>query len=112
MNEDLLTGTASPSGSESRQPIDHQTIGSSTIYRLCEELISLRERNNRQHQEFERRMNGVRDELKGSFNTFAADTQRAYQQLRQEIHGEKRASLTLLNELLEIAQDLESIVAA
>ncbi|MFO0878315.1 MAG: nucleotide exchange factor GrpE [Gemmataceae bacterium] len=96
----------------SRPPRDNQTLGSSTIYRLCEELISLRERNNRQHQEFERRVNSVRDELKGSFNNFAADTQRAYQQLRQEIHGEKRASLALLNELLEVGQDLEAIAAA
>ena len=64
-------------------PRDNQTLGSSTIYRLCEEVISLRERNTRQHQEFERKLTGVRDELKGSFNTFASDTQRAYQQLRQ-----------------------------
>ena len=50
--------------------------------------------------------------MQGSFNGFAADTQRAYQQLRQEFQGEKRASLTVLNELLEIAFDLERIVAA
>ena len=93
-------------------PRDNQTLGSSTIYRLCEEVISLRERNNRQHQEFERKLTGVRDELKGSFNTFAADTQRAYQQLRQEMHGEKRVGLALLNELLEVGQDLQHIVAA
>src|ERR1043165_2490699 len=74
-------------------PRDNQTLGSSTIYRLCEEVISLRERNNRQHTEFERRLNAVRDELKGSFNSFAADTQRAYQQLRQEQVGEKKVSL-------------------
>src|SRR5262249_33530579 len=53
-----------------------------------------------------------RDTIQASFNSFAGDTQRAYQQLRQEIHGEKRVSLTLLNELLEINQDLEHIVAA
>jgi molecular chaperone GrpE (heat shock protein) len=91
---------------------DQQTLGSSTIYRLCEEVISLRERNNRQHQEFERKLNNLRDEMKTSFNSFAADTQRAYQQLRQETHGEKRVSMSLLNELLEIGQDLEAIVAA
>lgn len=109
MSNDLQTGAMV------EQPganLGNQTLGSSTIYRLCEEVISLRERNNRQHQEFERKLNGVRDELKGSFNSFAADTQRAYQQLRQEFHGEKRISLALLNELLELAQDLEGIVAA
>ena len=110
MNDDLLSG-APPAevGQESR---DNQTLGSSTIYRLCEEVISLRERNNRQHQEFDRKLNSVRDELKTSFNSFAADTQRAYQQLRQETHGEKRVSLALLNELLEIAHDLQDIIAA
>lgn len=91
---------------------EQQTLGASTIYRLCEEVISLRERNNRQHQEFERKLSNVRDELKGQFNSFAADTQRAYQQMRQEFHGEKRVGLALLNELLEVGQDLEAIVAA
>ncbi len=107
MNEELLSG---PPGTA---PVrDNQTLGSSTIYRLCEEVISLRERNNRQHQEFERKVNAIRDDLKSSFNSFAADTQRAYQQLRQETHGEKRVSLSLLNELLEVGMDLEHIVAA
>jgi len=111
MNEEMLSGTTGLDASQNK-PREHQTLGSSTIYRLCEEVVSLRERNNRQHQEFERKINGVRDELKGSFNSFAADTQRAYQQLRQEVHGEKRVSLSLLNELLEIGQDMEGIVAA
>src|SRR5207248_9723762 len=65
-----------------------------------------------QHTDFDRQLNNVRDELKGSFNSFAAETQRAYQQLRQEIHGEKRVSLALLNELLEINHDLAHIVAS
>ena len=30
-----------------------QTLGSSTIYRLCEEVIALREMNNRQHKVFD-----------------------------------------------------------
>jgi molecular chaperone GrpE (heat shock protein) len=116
MTDDLSPG---PLGREAalpppvdRQARDNQTLGSSTIYRLCEEVISLRERNNRQHTEFERRLNAVRDDLKTSFNSFAADTQRAYQQLRQETVGEKKVSLALLNELLEVGQDLEHIVAA
>ena len=110
MNDELLSST--PGAESSRQPRDHQTLGSSTIYRLCEEVISLRERNNRQHTEFDRKLNNLRDDLKTSFNSFAADTQRAYQQLRQETHGEKRVSLALLNEILEIAHDLQDIVAA
>jgi hypothetical protein len=88
------------------------TLGSSTIYRLCEEVIALRERNDRQHKDFERTLQKSRDAIQTSFNSFAADTQRAYQQLRQEVHGEKRVSLALLNELLEINHDLEQIVAA
>jgi molecular chaperone GrpE (heat shock protein) len=91
---------------------DQQTLGSSTLFRLCEEVISLRERNNRQHVEFDKGLRGMRDDLKSSFNSFAAETQKAYQQLRQEVHGEKRVSLALLNTLLEIGQDLEEIVAA
>lgn len=109
MNDDLQTGAAT-------EPRDgragNQTLGSSTIYRLCEEVISLRERNTRQHTDFDRKMTAVRDELRSSFNSFAADTQRAYQQMRQEFHGEKRVGLAVLNELLEIGQDLEHIVAA
>ena len=59
---------------------------------LCEEVIALRETNKRQHKLFEQTLTKVRDELKTSFNSFAADTQRAYQQLRQETHGEKNSA--------------------
>src|SRR6266481_2244460 len=90
---------------------DH-TIGSSSIYRLCEEIIALREINNRQHKMFEQALTKTRDAVQASFNSFAANTQRAYQQLRQEFQGEKRISLALLNELLEIALDLQHIVTA
>src|SRR5207245_4153515 len=85
-------------------------IGSSSIYRLCEEIIALREINNRQHKMFEQTLAKTRDAVQTSFNSFAADTQRAYQQLRQEFHGEKRISLALLNELVEIAFDMQHIV--
>ena len=87
------------------------TLGASTIFRLCEEVIALREMNNRQHKLFEQTMTKARDEMARSFDSFAGATQRAYQQLRQEVHGEKRVSLALLNELLEIGMDLEHIVA-
>jgi hypothetical protein len=90
---------------------DH-TIGSSMIYRLCEELIALREKNDRQHRVFEQELRKAVGNMQTSFNSFAADTQRAYQQLRHEIHGEKKTSLALLNELLEVSLDLEHILAA
>jgi|GEM_PF-1142842 hypothetical protein len=93
-------------------PREPDTLGSSTLYKLCEEVIALREYDKRQLRSVEQTLTKVRDELKTSFNNFAADTQRAYQQLRQELHGEKRVSLALLNELLEIAHDLQAIVAA
>jgi len=91
---------------------DEHTIGSSSIYRLCEEIIALREINNRQHKMFEQTLAKTRDAVQASFNSFAADTQRAYQQLRQEFHGEKRISLALLNELVEIAFDMQHIISA
>lgn len=88
------------------------SLWSSSLYRLCEEIIGLRETNNRQHKLFEQTMTRAREALQASFNSFASDTQRAYQQLRQEVHGDKRVSLTLLQELLDIGNDLESIAAA
>ena len=109
MNDDFLAGAAGAEVPADRSP---DTLGSSTIYKLCEEVIALREYDKRQLRSVEQTLNKVRDELKTSFNSFAADTQRAYQQLRQETHGEKRVSLALLSELLEIGMDLESIVAA
>jgi hypothetical protein len=91
---------------------DQHTIGSSSIYRLCEEIIALREVNNRQHKMFEQALSKTRDSVQASFNSFAADTQKAYQQLRQEFQGEKHISLALLNELVEIAFDMQRIIAA
>lgn len=110
MNEDFLPGVSGRSEAGTNRELD--TLGSSTLYKLCEEVIALREYDKRQLRSLEQTLNKVRDELKTSFNSFAADTQRAYQQLRQETHGEKRVSLTLLNELLETAHDLKAIVAA
>ena len=110
MNDDFLPGAAGSQLSETNRDLD--TLGSSTMYKLCEEVIALREYDKRQLRSLEQTLNKVRDELKTSFNSFAADTQRAYQQLRQETNGEKRVSLALLNELIEVAHDLQTIVAA
>jgi molecular chaperone GrpE (heat shock protein) len=109
MNDDPLTGFG---GAEPPAARDVQTLGSSTIYRLCEEVIALREMNARQHKVFESTLAKVRDDLKGSFNSFAADTQREYQKFRKEITGEKKIGLALLLEVLEIGQDMTQIVAS
>jgi GrpE len=109
MNDDFDSSPRSEPPASKREP--PSTLGASSIYRLCEEVIALREMNNRQHKMFEQTLTKARDELQRSFNSFAGDTQRAYQQLRQELHGEKRISLSLLNELLEMGMDLEHIVS-
>jgi molecular chaperone GrpE (heat shock protein) len=87
-------------------------VRQSTLYRLCEEVVALRERCDRQHREFEKSLSRTQAAFQAAFNTFAGDTQRAYQQLRQELAGEKRTTLTLFNELLELALDLDTIAAA
>jgi molecular chaperone GrpE (heat shock protein) len=87
-------------------------MASSSLYRMAEELIALRETNKHQHRLFEKSLKEAREDLGAKFNSFAADTQRAYQQLRQEVHGEKRVSLNLLNEMLEICTDLRQVVSA
>lgn len=94
------------------QPRAADSPWSSSLYRLCEEIIGLRETNNRQHKMFEQALTRAREALQASFNSFASDTQRAYQQLRQETHGDKRVSMTLLQELLDIGADLETIVSS
>lgn len=91
---------------------DAPTMGMSSVYRLFEAFIGLRERNERQHRLFEQTLNRTRDSLESRFNSFAAETQKAYQQLRQEVVGEKKFSLALLNELLDLALELDHILTA
>jgi molecular chaperone GrpE (heat shock protein) len=110
MSNDFLQGATGADAPEATRN-DH-TLGSSTIFRLCEEVIALREMNHRQHKLFEQALARTRDDLSGKFNHFAKLTQDAYQDFRREVTGEKRVSLALLNELLEIGQDLEHIAAA
>ncbi len=109
MNDDLLPG---PSGADSPPGTRNgeQTLGSSTIFRLCEEVIQLREKNDRQHKIFDQTMIKIKDELKALFHEHVRATQTAYGQLRQDIQGEKRFSLGLLTSLLEIYQDFEHIM--
>ncbi len=109
MSDESLSELATP---RPTPPGDGRSIWSSSLYRVCEELIALREKNAREHKLFNSTLTQARDSLKESFNSFAADTQRAYQALRQEVHGEKRVSLALLHELLDLGIDLSHIVAA
>jgi len=104
MNDDLAMNTP-----EERAV---HTLGSSTLYNLLEAMIQLSERNQREHKLFTKDLKDVRDAMLGSFNNFADLTQKAYQQLRKEVHGEKRVSLVLLNELLELGQDLHEVAVA
>jgi molecular chaperone GrpE (heat shock protein) len=99
-------------GDRARNDLAAASLGTSTLYSLLEAMVQLTERNQREHKVFGQDLKSVRDSLSSSFNTFAADTQKAYQQLRKEVHGEKRVSLVLLNELLEIGQDMHEIVVA
>jgi len=93
-------------------PVDPElpTMGMSSVYRLFEAFIALREKNERQHKMFEQTLRGARDALQVSFNSFAGDTQKAYQQLRQDILGEKKFSLTLLNVILDLGIDMNHIL--
>lgn len=88
------------------------TQGLSSMYKLLEAFITMREKNERYHKMFEQAQNKTRDTLLEKFNSFVSETHRAYQSLRQELTGEKRAALALLNELIDIGFDLERIVAS
>lgn len=106
MNDELPRSLLSTGETES------PTLGMSSLYRLFEAFIALRERNERQHKLFEQSLARARDSLQAGFNSFVGETQKAYQQLRQEVHGDKRLSQVYLNELLEIHLDLARIVEA
>ncbi len=106
MNDDFKTPVTAPAEA------DAPTMGMSSVYRLFEAFIALREKNERQHRLFEQTLNRTRDSLESRFNAFAGETQKAYQQLRQEVVGEKKFSLALLNELLDLAIELDHILAA
>lgn len=88
------------------------TQGMSSLYKLFEAFIALREKNSREHRVFEQSQSRVRDLLLEGFDKFVKETQGAFQNLRQVMTGEKKMAITMLNEMLELAQDLEHIVAA
>ncbi len=109
MNEDLPRSLGGQMPSDDGEA---PTLGMSSVYRLFEAFITMREKNERQHKMFEQTLTRARDGLQDSFNTFAAQTQRAYQQLRQDLQGEKKISLNLLNELLDLALEFNHVVAS
>jgi len=86
-----------------------RSVAPSTIQRLCEEMIALREFTSRQMRFFEQTLRQAREESQTNFHQFVNETSRAYQQMRQELHGEKRHALALQSELLEITLDLARI---
>jgi molecular chaperone GrpE (heat shock protein) len=110
MNDDLTTDAANFPGTTGDRPAP--TLGSSTLLNLLGAMIQLSERNQREHKLFGQDVKAIRNDLQTSFRHFVDETQKAYQQLRKEVHGEKRVSLALLNELLEVNQDLDQIVKA
>lgn len=108
MNDEMSLEQSQLLGAEtSPEPI---TQGMSSLYKLFEAFISLREKNQREHRMFEQTLNRSRDTLIEKFNAFAGETHRAYQNLRQEMTGEKRMALAVLNELVDIGLELEHIV--
>jgi hypothetical protein len=104
MNDDFKISASAPADPEM------PTMGMSSVYRLFEAFIALREKNGREHKMFEQTLNRARDSLQSSFNTFAGDTQKAYQQLRQDVLGEKKFSLTLLNVILDLGIEMNHIL--
>jgi molecular chaperone GrpE (heat shock protein) len=108
MNNDLLN-TSEPLDNEARP--EPATQGMSALYKLFEAFITLREKNERQHRLFEQSLSKSRDTLLDKFNSFAGETQRAFQNLRQELTGERRLAVSILNELVDISLELEHIVA-
>ncbi len=105
MNDDFKMTSFSNAANE-----ELSAVGMSSLYRLFEAFIAMREKNERQHKLFEQTQSRARDALQSSFNSFAADTQKAYQQLRQDILGEKKFSLSLLNVLLDQGIELQHIL--
>ena len=82
MNDDFKISLSAPADPEM------PTMGMSSVYRLFEAFIALREKNQREHKLFEQTLNRARDGLQSSFNTFAGDTQKAISYLDQMLADE------------------------
>ena len=116
MSEDVAKGQSDPLfGPHSALSTQHSALDSApepTLRRVCAELIALRERTDRQHKLFEQTLSQTRDDLQARFDRFAGDAQHAYQMLRDELTGEKRHNLVLLNSLADLALDLQKVASA
>ncbi len=75
-------------------------------------MIALRETTARQLKFFEQTIRQLKEESQSNFNGLVTETTKAYQQMRQELHGEKRNALAVQTELLEVSLDLARIVSA
>src|SRR5262245_51144989 len=65
-------------------------VAPATTQRLVEEMIALRETTSRQLKFFEQTVRQLKEESQAGFGTFVTETTKAYQQMRQELTGEKR----------------------
>lgn len=107
-----MSSDNAPVTTETVRPRPPSSVAPSTIQRLVEEMIALREHTSRQLKFFEQSLRQAREESTTNFSQFVNETTRVYQQTRQELHGEKRIALALQNELLEIGLDLGRLAAS
>jgi molecular chaperone GrpE (heat shock protein) len=102
----------SPNPTEPIRPRPSTGVAPSTIQRLVEEMIALREHTSRQLKFFDQALRQTREESTANFSQFVAETTRVYQQTRQELHGDKRVALALQGELLDVNLDLARLCAS
>jgi len=107
-----MSADNAPIPTEPVRPRLSSSVAPSTIQRLVEEMIALREHTSRQLKFFEQSLRQAREESTTNFSQFVNETTRVYQQTRQELHGDKRVALALQNELLDIALDLARLCAS
>src|SRR5260221_262592 len=89
-----------------------RSVAPSMVQRLIEEFIAFRETTKAQLKFLDTTLKQSKEEQATNFTNFVTETTRAYQQMRQELHGEKRHALALQSELLEVALDLARIMSA
>ena len=89
-----------------------RSVAPSTVQRLVEEFIAFRETTKAQLKFLDTTVKQAKEDSATNFTNFVTETTRAYQQMRQELHGEKRHALALQSELLEVALDLARIMSA
>ena len=88
-----------------------ESVGSSTLLRLLDAMINLGERNKAEHKLFASELRAARDAVKDNYNSFAGDMQKAFQQMRKEFHGEKRAATQAWFEAKEMEKERKRLAA-